>query len=150
MILINDRRERQRFIKFAAVGVSGFVVDFLTFNILRSLGIPPQISSILSFFAAVSSNFTINRYWTYRDSRSKRVSNQIVQYGLVSLVGLTIRTVIFNAIYRPMVSFFVVRDVGGLIGPEMIGENIALATVVLTVMFWNFFANRFWTYNDVE
>lgn len=65
MILINNSKERQRFIKFAAVGVTGFVVDFLTFNIFRSLGLAPQVSSVLSFFAAVASNFTINRYWTY-------------------------------------------------------------------------------------
>lgn len=150
MILINNSKERQRFIKFAAVGVTGFVVDFLTFNIFRSLGLAPQVSSVLSFFAAVASNFTINRYWTYRDSRSKRVSNQIVQYGLVSLVGLAIRTAIFNAIYRPMILFFAARGVGGLFSPTMIGENFALATVVITVMFWNFFANRNWTYNDVD
>ena len=31
-----------------------------------------------------------------------------------------------------------------------LGENAALAVSVVVVMFWNFFANRYWTYNDVE
>jgi putative flippase GtrA len=32
----------------------------------------------------------------------------------------------------------------------VLGENLALATVVIIVLFWNFFINRYWTYNDVE
>jgi hypothetical protein len=31
-----------------------------------------------------------------------------------------------------------------------LGHNFALAVAVLVVMMWNFFANRFWTYNDVS
>jgi putative flippase GtrA len=31
-----------------------------------------------------------------------------------------------------------------------LGNNIALATAVVIVMFWNFFVNRYWTYRDVD
>ena len=31
-----------------------------------------------------------------------------------------------------------------------LADNITLAIAVIIVMFWNFFANRYWTYNDVD
>jgi len=31
-----------------------------------------------------------------------------------------------------------------------IGDNLALMLAVVVVMFWNFFVNRYWTYNDVN
>ena len=83
MMILNDARERTRFIRFAIVGSIGFLVDFLTFNLFRSgLGISPEISSIFSFLIAVASNFIWNRYWTYLDSRSKPIIGQLFQFFL--------------------------------------------------------------------
>ena len=31
-----------------------------------------------------------------------------------------------------------------------LGDNLALVLAVIVVMFWNFFVNRYWTYNDVQ
>jgi hypothetical protein len=33
---------------------------------------------------------------------------------------------------------------------ERLGANLALGIVILIVLFWNFLANRFWTYADVD
>jgi putative flippase GtrA len=33
---------------------------------------------------------------------------------------------------------------------DRIGKNMALILAVVVVMFWNFFVNRYWTYNDVS
>ena len=104
MILIKDAKERERFIKFAMVGTIGFGVDSLTFNLVRSgLGVPAEISTVISFCAAVVSNFLFNRYWTYPDSRSKPVMSQITQFAAVNVAGLVIRTVVFALIHKPMV-----------------------------------------------
>jgi hypothetical protein len=32
---------------------------------------------------------------------------------------------------------------------DFLSKNITLAVAVIVVMFWNFFVNRYWTYNDV-
>jgi len=151
MKMITDKRERERFIKFAIVGSIGFGVDFLTFNLFRSgVGLSAEFSSVLSFSAAVISNFLLNRFWTYPDSRSKPLIGQLLQFSAVNVVGLVIRLVIFSLITDPMI-----RLVEGLefelpIGSGVIGENMALASVVIIVLFWNYFINRYWTYNDVE
>ena len=145
------QRERTRFIRFAIVGAIGFGVDFITFNLFRSgIGIPPEISSILSFLAAVISNFIWNRYWTYPDSRSKSLMGQLIQFIVVNIVGLGIRTGIFILINHPLVSLFEKFSFSLPFESYVLGENLALAIVVVIVMFWNFFINRYWTYNDVD
>ena len=69
---------------------------------------------------------------------------------IVNVAGLGIRTGVFVLINRPLVKFF--EDVPFTLPLEayVFGENLALAIVVVIVMFWNFFINRFWTYNDVD
>ncbi|MBI3159453.1 MAG: GtrA family protein [Chloroflexi bacterium] len=149
MILVKDARERKRFLKFAVVGAIGFGVDFLVFNLVRNLiGLAPVPANVVSFLAAVTSNFVLNRYWTFPDSRSKPLARQLAQYTLVNAAGLGIRTAIFAVIHTPYVALFDHLPLPFL--PEhFLGENLALATVVIIVMFWNFFVNRYWTYNDV-
>lgn len=151
MILIRNKQERTRFLKFMVVGAIGFVVDFSVFNIFRSgVGFSPEVSSVISFIAAVVSNFTFNRFWTYPDSRSKSIVGQLIQFGIVNVIGLIIRTTIFSLIHNPLADIFDELLPNFLVPGYIVGENIALATVVLIVMFWNFFANRYWTYNDID
>jgi putative flippase GtrA len=133
------------------VGAIGFAVDSLAFNIFRSgIGISPEVSAVLSFMVAVTSNFIWNRYWTYPDSRSKPAIGQLIQFLIVNAAGLVIRTVVFVLINQPLVRFFEGKSFSLPFEAYVLGENLALAIVVIIVMFWNFFINRFWTYNDVD
>ena len=36
------------------------------------------------------------------------------------------------------------------LSPELLAKNLTLALAVGIVMLWNFFVNRYWTYNDVD
>lgn len=157
------RRELTRFFKFSFVGVIGAIVDFGTFNLLNSaLGLWSVGASAISFTAAVSSNFIWNYFWTYPDSRSKPLGKQVIQFAVVNLIGLAIRTPIFALCERPFISFsydfiaFLPPTIPP--GPESIfpldgivlGRNLALALAVVVVLFWNFGINRIWTYSDVK
>ncbi len=151
-MILTGTDERSRFIRFAVVGAIGFVVDFGTFNLLTGLtSIKAVWASVISFLAAVVSNFLWNRFWTYPDSRSKNVGRQLVQFIVVSLIGLGIRTPLFA-----WLEGVTVRTAGSMLpktfplSSTTVGHNIALITVVLVVMMWNFFANRYWTYNDIK
>ena len=151
MIILRDSKERERFLKFAVVGTIGFGVDTLTYNLVRSgFGLPAELSSVISFVVAVLSNFLFNRFWTYPDSRSKPLVGQLSQFAVVNVVGLLIRTVIFSLIHGPLTNLAASLTGGNGIPPKVLGENFSLAIVVVVVMFWNFFVNRFWTYNDVS
>lgn len=152
-ILLTNHRERSRFLRFAVVGAFGAVVDFGTFNILTQLfNYPAVLASILSFIAAIINNFLWNRYWTYPDSRSKSTGRQLMEFSLISTIGLAIRTPIFATLEAPLVKLFVVARMPMIesLGADFYGHNLALAIAVIVVMFWNFFINRYWTYSDVK
>ena len=137
-------KELERFLKFAIVGLIGFVVDFGTVFVLQSTVLPPAndagdkltfnvaLATSIAFAAAVTSNFTWNRVWTYPDSRSRSIRRQLSQFTVVSIIGWLARTVWISLAYIP----------AGVLAANLIG--------VIVVMIWNFFANRYWTYNDVE
>jgi putative flippase GtrA len=157
------RREINRFIKFSVVGIIGAVVDFGSFNLLANvLGVASIMASVISFSAAVTSNFLWNRYWTYPDSRSKPVSQQVIQFTLVNIVGLIIRTPIFAFSEAPLIQYsenllplaqsILPESIAslGFLNATVIGRNLALALAVIVVLFWNFFINRIWTYSDAE
>lgn len=170
-----NTKEAERFFKFAVVGAIGFIVDFGIFNLLihpfelllaTGTGIHNQLlswgltatqifaltrtlASTVSFIAAIVSNFLWNRYWTYPDSRSRSIRRQLAQFTLVSVAGIIIRTPIITFTHLPFTRL-VARFPALVPYAERIGDNIALMLAVVIVMFWNFFANRYWTYNDVD
>jgi putative flippase GtrA len=154
-------KEAERFTKFLFVGTWGFVVDFgtLTF-LLEVVDLPGLVagntsfsstaglvlSNSISFTLAVISNFTLNRYWTYPESRSKRKRVQLPQFGMVSVIGLVINNTIF-AVTTPLFNNLLMA----LSDPQFIDGYVPakmLATIV--VLFWNFFVNRYWTYSNVK
>ena len=147
--------ERTRFIRFSIVGILGAVVDFAVMNILVNLFAFPLIpASTISFIAAVISNFTWNRLWTYPDARSKPLRRQLLEFSVVSVIGLGIRVAAL-AILEPTM-YRIVGEMAEILGipfelpTKIISDNLSLAITILIVLFWNFFANRFWTYSDVD
>ena len=151
-IVLNNPRERTRFFRFAMVGVVGAMVDFGVTNLLRrGFNTPLVIAGTISFICAILSNFFLNRYWTYPDSRSKPILRQLVEFSIISIIGLAIRIPIL-AFLEPVILRLLNR-LSLPIPPSLItviGDNITLAIAVLIVMFWNFFVNRYWTYNDID
>jgi putative flippase GtrA len=161
--VVHTRKEVKRFLKFLAVGTTGFVVDFGVFNLLiRALNFPPVLAQAISFTLAAINNFLWNRYWTYPDSRSKPILRQFGQFFLLSVIGLLIRTPIFSLLSGPAQAVVESVPFGPLAGllnfavttihltVDQIANNAALAGAVLVVLFWNFFSNRFITYGDVK
>jgi putative flippase GtrA len=151
--IVTNPRERTRFLRFATVGIIGAVVDFGTFNLLTTfIGLTAVVASVFSFIAAIISNFTWNRYWTYPDSRSKPLSRQLIQFSMVSALGLLIRTpiiAILEPFFTRLFNGFAFLPIG-FITAELLADNLALAIAVIVVMFWNFFINRYWTYDDIN
>jgi len=155
--LAKNPKELERFIKFAIVGISGGVVDFTILNIMKWVferaglgigvgGLPPhQIQLItanaISFSAAVVSNFTWNRLWTFPESRERPIGGQLARYAVVNILGLGINTVLLVVMDRYVFqNFFSVR----------LSYNLAKAFAIGVVLFWNFGVNRIWTYKGIK
>jgi putative flippase GtrA len=161
-----QNKEFKRFSKFFVVGIIGAVIDFSTLHILDAtnifqatywktpFGFPIDELGIVGawgFTAAIISNFIWNRYWVYPDSRSKPVQSQVVTFFAVNIVGLIIRTPILELLQNPLISL--AHGILPRVGPDLadsIGKTFAWAAAVIAVMLWNFFVNRYWTYNDVK
>jgi putative flippase GtrA len=151
-MIMTDPRERARFLRFVVVGIIGAVVDFGVMNLLvNEFSSPLVLAGAVSFIAAILSNFTWNRFWTYPDSRSKPVVRQLVEFSTVSVIGLAIRVPILAVVEPFMLRVFSKAHLRlTYADPKILSANLTLAFAVLVVMFWNFFVNRYWTYGDVE
>jgi putative flippase GtrA len=152
-VILSNPRERSRFLRFAVVGAIGAVVDFGMMNLLtRLVGMRLVWAGTISFICAILSNFTFNRFWTYPDSRSKHLARQLVEFSLISVMGLAIRIPILAFLEPPLESLMSSLNIQLLpfMDSTAIADNFTLAIAVVIVMFWNFFANRYWTYSDVD
>jgi putative flippase GtrA len=148
--IITNPQERNRFLKFMVVGVFGAVIDFGIMNLFSKLfGMALIWAGTISFICAIVSNFIWNRYWTYPDSRSRPLSRQLVMFFAVNIAGLAIRLPILHYLEHPMRSLFESLSMK-IFTQEFLGKNFTLAVAVGVVMLWNFFVNRYWTYNDVD
>lgn len=137
-------REVRRFLKFAIVGTIGAVVDFGVLNVLILVfGVPKAYANLVSVTAAILSNFTWNRLWTFPESRERAVHTQFTQFLLVNLVGLLINQFVFLN-----TDHYLFEPVFGVDAP--LAYNLAKACAIVVVLFWNFGANRFWTYRGIE
>ncbi|MFA5417356.1 MAG: GtrA family protein [Bacteroidales bacterium] len=121
----------QKFIKFGVVGFSGLFVDFgITFLTKEKLGVPKYLANAIGFISAATSNYFLNRVWTF-ESHNSEMMMEYSQFILISLVGLGINTLIlWFLVTKFKMNFYVAK---------------VFAIAVVTV--WNFFANLFITFN---
>ena len=148
--IITNPIERTRFLKFALVGTLGAVIDFGVMNLLTRLtGMDLVPAGTISFICAVISNFLWNRYWTYPESRSRHVLHQLGMFFLVNIAGIGIRIPILHYLEPPLMHFFDNQYFHNPATADVLAKNVTLAIAVGIVMLWNFFVNRYWTYNDV-
>jgi len=163
-------KEVERFLKFATVGAIGAVIDAGTLFILQATILAPVdpskdvkvvIASTIAFLAAVISNFTWNRYWTYPDSRSRSMRRQLVQFATINFIGWVGRSIWLTTAYTglgallmplllPEIQIFRPGYIPSASAEAKVGTMAAWLIGVVIIMIWNFLANRYWTYNDVD
>ena len=146
-----DKKERTRFFKFAIVGAIGSAIDIGVMNLLTQVfHFPLVLGGSISFVCAIVNNFIGNRYWTYPDSRSRRIRHQFSMFLIVNAIGIAIRIPILKFAEPPLIAFFEGMSNLSLEVADAIAKNATLLLAIGVVMLWNFFANRYWTYNDVD
>lgn len=138
----NNQREFGRFFKFAIVGAVGAVVDFGVLNLLILVfSWPKFFANLVSVTCAMISNFIWNRRWTFPESRDHAIHVSFSKFAIVNLIGLAINQTVFVAadmlIFEPM------------FGPRSLSYNLSKACAIGVVLFWNFGANRVWTYRGI-
>jgi putative flippase GtrA len=79
--------------KFALVGGVGFVIDTVSFTLLRLTPLfahSPLKAGIISTVLAIAANWIGNRYWTFGPHRSTRGVAEAVEFVAVSVLGMLV------------------------------------------------------------
>ena len=150
-MILAANKERVRFLKFATVGAIGSVVDIVIMNLLTHLfNMRLVYAGTISLVCAILSNFLLNRYWTYPDSRSRHFLHQLSMFFLVNVMGIVFRIPILHYLEPVMTDAFEGMVHLSTTSAELLAKNATLAFAIGVVMIWNFFINRYWTYNDID
>lgn len=137
-----------KFLKFGVVGASGMVVDFGVLILMRDVvGLPDLWANTISFTAAATSNYFLNRIWTFR-SKNAQVGVEYLKFLAVSIVGLGINNGVLwlSSILWPEAYSSSVKLIGVDVDVFYLFKLIAIA--VTTV--WNFFGNMLFTFRKAR
>ena len=157
-VVTEKRQELIRFGKFCVVGTIGTVIDFGLLNLCYNvLGWPQVLSNIISTSAATINNYTWSRFWVYPETKHQQGGKKFIQFIIVSIIAIFLNTLILKTTDAWLFGengLFVglVAPVAAWIGMKhsVFSSNIAKVIATGIVLFWNFFANRMWTFSDVD
>lgn len=119
-----------KFLKFGLVGFSGLFVDYgFTFVCKEWLKIQKFISNSIGFTMAATSNYVLNRIWTFK-STNPDIAVEYTEFLIISLIGLGINNFILWLILKKFrINFYLAK---------------LFAIAVVTI--WNFLANALFTF----
>lgn len=134
----SSNKEIECFTRFLTVGAVGTVLDFCLLTLLKLAGMPTLFANSISFTAGLVNNFTFNRLWTFNDSaQASNWKKQLAQFTAVSLAGLVLNNLIVLSLEHVL---------GNILGQPNWGYLPAKVIATGVVVFWNYFANRMWTF----
>lgn len=121
-------------VKFGSVGAVATTIDFSLLNLsLAFLDGENQIyiATFIGFIFGATVGYILNNAWTYRRLSRKPRPKYLMKYVIIGSFGLLITEAIMHhfAVYQDM------------------NHNLAKLIAVGIVFFWNFSANRYWTFN---
>jgi len=120
----------EQFVKFCVVGGSGVFVDFgVTYACKEWLRLNKYLANSLGFLCASTSNYLLNRLWTFQD-RNSDIAGQYLRFLGIAAVGLLINNMVIWVLHgRWRWNFY-----------------LAKLFAMGMVTFWNFFMNYFFNF----
>jgi putative flippase GtrA len=122
-------RNWQELGKFCAVGAVGYLINLAVYDALLHAGLHYLLAATCSFLVAMTSNYTWNRLWTFREHRG-HVGIQGMRFFVVSLAALGANLVVLHLLIA----------YGGL------GRLSAQAVAIVLVTPLNFVGNKLWSF----
>jgi putative flippase GtrA len=125
---VRARRNWEQLAKFCAVGAIGYAINLGVYAALLHGGFHFLVAATCSFLVAVTSNYTWNRIWTFRDRRAG-VAAQGMRFLIVSVGSLGANLLVLDALIT--------------LGAGKLGGQ-AIAIVLVTPL--NFIGNKLWSF----
>jgi len=120
------------FLKFAIVGGSGVIVDFgITYLLKEKAKINRYIANSIGFITAASTNYILNRLWTFQ-SEDPRIGQEYLTFVGIAVIGLLINNLLLYIFHeKAKIHFY-------------LSKLMAIGIVML----WNFIMNYFFTFSQ--
>ncbi|HEX4805624.1 MAG TPA: GtrA family protein [Conexibacter sp.] len=117
-------------VRFGLVGASGYVVNLAVFaGAVHVVGIDYKIAAVLAFLVSVTSNFWLNRRWTF-DARGGHAGFQAARFLTVSVVAFLFSYLVLLALV----------EAAGL--PEVLAQAVAIVTATPL----SFLGQKLWSF----
>ncbi len=128
-----------QFIKFALVGVTNTLVDWIVFYLLVSSVLENQhsLAKAISFAIAVLNSYLWNTIWTFKKEYHAIDTNKsaiFIKFIIISLIGWGVNIYIFDL-------------ASSRIGVQILNKDLLpLVLASASAIIVNFFGNKLWTY----
>ena len=126
---LRSLRNWQQLAKFCAVGAVGYLINLAVYDALLHAGLHYLVAATCSFLVAVTSNYTWNRIWTFREHRG-HIGIQGMRFFLVSVAALGANLVVLHL----------------LVTYANLGKLVAQAVAIVLVTPLNFIGNKLWSF----
>ncbi|MDF2439304.1 MAG: hypothetical protein JWN98_288 [Abditibacteriota bacterium] len=157
----------RQFIKFCIVGASSTLISLSIFSALiyglqlsdvlyDALATRPQwqriaaeyrlhvqVAALIAFLFSVTNGFFWNSRWTFRQNDPARRKSQYAKFVLVNAIGLVLNQIILFVVNRALTAGRAANEKGW-------EPLIAFAIATSIVVFWNFTANKLWTFKETD
>jgi len=135
----SEKRTSVRFVskaaRFFSVGASGLGVNYLTSVLLTTnLDMWYLHATILGIVFSITSNFFLNKYWTFED-KDFAIKRTIIQFGKFSAFSS------IGALVQLGIIYYLVDEIG-------LSYPSSLVLAVTTAAFSNFVLNKKWTFKE--
>lgn len=137
------RRAIGQFMKYSIVGASGFVINMIVYSaMVKSVGMHYMPAAIVSFTAAITNNFILNKYWTFNNPQGA-VSRQARRFLVISLASLALNLAILRVLVEILAS---VNALGLHVDRAIVAQAVAIS--ICTIL--NFSGNKLWSFRQAS
>jgi len=129
-------------VKFSVVGASGVIVNLTILGFAMVLGTPLIPAAMLSFLGAATSNYILNRAWTFRSregvsvaelerftGRGTTLTRQWAKFLAVSVVGLVANLVVLVLLTQGLGVWYIFGQLAGIGAGTLLNFGLSRAWV---------------------
>lgn len=87
-----------QFLRFGIVGTAGFLMDAGVLTAMIALGAGPYGGRVVSYLAAATLTFALNRAWTFRSAAQAPMARQWGAFVALNLLGFAVNYGIYAAL----------------------------------------------------
>ena len=124
---------RPEIIKFATVGASSTIIDFALLTVFVRFGLGLFFAVFLSYLIGSINGYLLNNRWTFAHLNKPSTFSGFLRYAAISFVGLGLTELIIYVLYSGL----------------HVGVTYDKIVSVVVVFFWNYLANRHFTFREL-